>query len=780
MTVGILGSTTSVLTAKADPAEGPTIYVGSNDENLYAIDAETGEPRWVFTEASNWIRSSPIVVDGTLYVGSENDGGLYAVDAETGEMEWMFSASVGFQASPTVVQNTVYVAGGEGIYAIDAETGSQIWVYDTDAILQSSPLVSDGRIFVGIDNPSVDGEPQEPFLLALDAETGELAWEFTDATGGIRLSPTVSDGTIYVGQGVHNGGSGPFGGSDHVLYAIDADSGNLEWEFETDGRPSTAAPVVNETVYIGTTKVDEEDENGSSTIGILHAIDATTGTEEWKYEAPVNIKGSPTIRNNTVYFGGLNLTALNTATGEVKWETFEGMPRSSPTIVDDTVFVGTDNEKLIAANAQTGAVEWIFDDISSYVVSSPTVVANPSTGHSIDSRIALSTLNHHDREIQSVTINHPEGTGPAATDSGDSSSSGDGGSNSDVASTEPTEGTSSTVSGSTEENTDFTDLTTVFRRFSDVSDSSIIQAIAGVGSVGLVYGAYRTLNNDSGGSTPTAESLNPRESSPVSNAPKTKTGIVEMTEVAYSDVKEGEIIESNGYATIWDATVESHPVWFLMPPQQGGETIPRPVYDHFMERVEPWIEIEEHPNILSIYQSGEQPVPWVIVERGDYTPIAVRDERTEQQVQKIIGGVCEAIHHVSRYGILYNGLTTDSILSDGGNSVALRGLLDQFGDTNLWYAAPEEHDGDATERTLVYRVGLSTYELLTGSLPYVGYPDTDPTESINNGVQLHASEAFNELDPDLQETLSRALAPSPTDRHETVLHLRDELNQGSQ
>ena len=146
-----------------------------------------------------------------------------------------------------------------------------------------------------------------------------------------------------------------------------------------------------------------------------------------------------------------------------------------------------------------GAVEWIFDDISSYVVSSPTVVANPSTGHSIDSRIALSTLNHHDREIQSVTINHPEGTGPAATDSGDSSSSGDGGSNSDVASTEPTEGTSSTVSGSAEENTDFTDLTAVLRRFSDVSDSSIIQAIAGVGSVGLVYGAYRTLNNDSGG-----------------------------------------------------------------------------------------------------------------------------------------------------------------------------------------------------------------------------------------------------------------------------------------
>jgi PGF-CTERM protein len=55
-----------------------TVFVGSDDSNLYAVDAATGEQEWVFeTEAA--IESSPIVADGTAYVRS-NDGNLYALD----------------------------------------------------------------------------------------------------------------------------------------------------------------------------------------------------------------------------------------------------------------------------------------------------------------------------------------------------------------------------------------------------------------------------------------------------------------------------------------------------------------------------------------------------------------------------------------------------------------------------------------------------------------------------------------------------------------------------
>jgi outer membrane protein assembly factor BamB len=69
----------------AQQATGPTVYVGSRDDNLYAVDARTGERAWAFTEPSGSIDSSPTVADGTVFLGSgvnnQDGGALYAVDA---------------------------------------------------------------------------------------------------------------------------------------------------------------------------------------------------------------------------------------------------------------------------------------------------------------------------------------------------------------------------------------------------------------------------------------------------------------------------------------------------------------------------------------------------------------------------------------------------------------------------------------------------------------------------------------------------------------------------
>jgi hypothetical protein len=57
-------------------AEG-TVYVGSNDNKLYAIDFRTGHKKWEF-KTGNYVESSPRVVDGIAYVGSD-DRSLYAI-----------------------------------------------------------------------------------------------------------------------------------------------------------------------------------------------------------------------------------------------------------------------------------------------------------------------------------------------------------------------------------------------------------------------------------------------------------------------------------------------------------------------------------------------------------------------------------------------------------------------------------------------------------------------------------------------------------------------------
>jgi outer membrane protein assembly factor BamB len=63
-----------------DPINGiPTVYIGSDDGNLYAIDANTGNDLWAFDTGSPVVSSPVVDLDGTIYVGSDN-GNVYAIN----------------------------------------------------------------------------------------------------------------------------------------------------------------------------------------------------------------------------------------------------------------------------------------------------------------------------------------------------------------------------------------------------------------------------------------------------------------------------------------------------------------------------------------------------------------------------------------------------------------------------------------------------------------------------------------------------------------------------
>jgi outer membrane protein assembly factor BamB len=101
-----------------------TVYVGSDDGNLYALDANTGSLRWKFTTGGP-VMSSPTINDGIVYVGS-NDQRLYAIDGLNGSLNWTFTTSSPLTSAPTVANGIVYIAGSgfdSYIYAIDESTG---------------------------------------------------------------------------------------------------------------------------------------------------------------------------------------------------------------------------------------------------------------------------------------------------------------------------------------------------------------------------------------------------------------------------------------------------------------------------------------------------------------------------------------------------------------------------------------------------------------------------------------------------------------------------------
>jgi outer membrane protein assembly factor BamB len=104
------------------------VFFGSDDFNLYAVDANNGAKLWSYN-TGGYVYSSPAVANGVVYVGS-NDYNVYALNARTGVRVWVYTASSGVYSSPAVANGTVYV-GSSGnfsdgnVYALDAQYRGQ-------------------------------------------------------------------------------------------------------------------------------------------------------------------------------------------------------------------------------------------------------------------------------------------------------------------------------------------------------------------------------------------------------------------------------------------------------------------------------------------------------------------------------------------------------------------------------------------------------------------------------------------------------------------------------
>ena len=67
-----------------------SLFVGSQNGTLYALDATSGEEQW--TVETKRDTGSPTVLDGTVYFGNQGNN-LFAVDTQSGEEEWSYSTA---------------------------------------------------------------------------------------------------------------------------------------------------------------------------------------------------------------------------------------------------------------------------------------------------------------------------------------------------------------------------------------------------------------------------------------------------------------------------------------------------------------------------------------------------------------------------------------------------------------------------------------------------------------------------------------------------------------
>ena len=90
--------------------------------------------KWSYTTGST-VYSSPAVVDGVVYIGSE-DNNLYALNATTGAKLWSYTTGDRVDSSPAVANGVVYFGSSDGnVYALNAKTGHKLWSYAAGGLI---------------------------------------------------------------------------------------------------------------------------------------------------------------------------------------------------------------------------------------------------------------------------------------------------------------------------------------------------------------------------------------------------------------------------------------------------------------------------------------------------------------------------------------------------------------------------------------------------------------------------------------------------------------------
>jgi outer membrane protein assembly factor BamB len=333
------------------------IYFGSDDGNVYALNANTGAKLWNFpTYDANGpiypVNCSPAVVNGVVYI-TGGDGNLYALNTSTGAKLWSYftgfeSTNNTLKPSPAVVNGVVYVGGGDGAIALNSSTGTKLWSFPAAALGQSSPAVANGVVYIGGNGT----------LYALNASTGAELWSFGSSV--FDTSPAVTNGVVYISR------------NDHVLSALNASTGAELWSYTT-GDPLFSSPAVaNGVVYFG------------SADGNVYALNASTGAKLWSFTAAGLLSSAPAVANGVVYintegFGSGangNVYALNASTGAKLWSYGTiGRSISSPTVVNGVVYVRTGfNYPSVAGNVYAFALGGATADLFLRIQPTPTTV----------------------------------------------------------------------------------------------------------------------------------------------------------------------------------------------------------------------------------------------------------------------------------------------------------------------------------------------------------------------------------------------------------------------
>lgn len=237
------------LSSQTAPDESQCLDDNNYIDAIVALDLDTGTIKW-----ANKLQGYDTWTVACYYGGISNCPDPKGPDYDFGQAPMLFTVKDAGKS-----RDLLGAGQKSGVFwALDRDTGKVVW---SRIVGPGGPVggimwgsATDGQqIYVAISNYGFEKYTLDPSgetinggsWSALDAATGKIIWQTADPAGERDMAPmTVANGVVYAG-------SMASGADNNNMYALDAKSGKILWNFNSGGSVVAGAAVVDGTVYWG-------------------------------------------------------------------------------------------------------------------------------------------------------------------------------------------------------------------------------------------------------------------------------------------------------------------------------------------------------------------------------------------------------------------------------------------------------------------------------------------------------------------------------------------------
>ena len=201
-----------------------------------------------------------------------------------------------------------------------------------------------------------------------------------------------------------------------------------------------------------------------------------------------------------------------------------------------------------------------------------------------------------------------------------------------------------------------------------------------------------------------------------------------------------------------------------------------------------------HPAIVAVYDSGEEPAPYIVMElvsghtlrelihQGEKLPLA--------RALEIAEGILAGLEYSHRQQIVHRDIKPANVMITNNGDVKVMDFgiaraMDDLGATltSTWnvvgtaqYLSPEQAVGEpADSRSDIYSTGCLLFELLTGTPPFTGETPVSIAFQHASSTAPLARSIDKTLPEGIEIILAVALAKRPEDRYRSAQEMLDDI-----